>query len=237
MGGFNIMRSWLIVASLAISATGVFADTAQENLKDASEVFTEIMAAPDRGIPQDLLAKSQCVVVIPSLKKGAFIVGAEYGRGVAECRRPERGWGAPAMLRVEGGSVGLQIGGTSTDVVLLVMDQRGMDKLMSDKFTLGADAAVAAGPVGRTAQAATDVQLHAEILAWSRSRGAFAGISLSGATLRPDDKRNEELYGHKVAVREVLTGNMTRPEAIRPLIAELDKYSDRGGDSADRQRR
>jgi lipid-binding SYLF domain-containing protein len=230
------MRSWLIVASLAISATGVFADTAQENLKDASEVFTEIMATPDRGIPQDLLAKAQCVVVIPSLKKGAFIVGAEYGRGVAECRRPERGWGAPAMLRVEGGSVGFQIGGTSTDVVMLVMDQRGMDKLMSDKFTLGADAAVAAGPVGRTATAATDVQLHAEILAWSRSRGAFAGISLSGATLRPDEKRNEELYGHKVAVREVLTGDMPRPEAVRPLIAELDKYSDRG-DSADRQRR
>jgi len=220
------MRSVLIMASLAVSATGIFAETAQESLKDSAEIFSEIMATPDRGIPQDLLAKAQCVVVIPGLKKGAFVVGAEYGRGVAECRRPDRaGWSAPASIRVEGGSVGFQIGGTSTDVVMLVMDQRGMDKLTQDKFTLGADAAVAAGPVGRTAQAATDVQLHAEILAWSRSRGAFAGISLSGATLRPDDKRNEELYGHKMSNREVLTSNMPIPEPARPLIAELDRYS------------
>jgi len=219
-----------------VSATGIFAETAQESLKDSAEIFSEIMATPDRGIPQDLLAKAQCVVVIPGLKKGAFVVGAEYGRGVAECRRPDRsGWSAPASIRVEGGSVGFQIGGTSTDVVMLVMSQRGMDKLTQDKFTLGADAAVAAGPVGRNAQAATDLQLHAEILAWSRSRGAFAGISLSGATLRPDDKRNEELYGHKMSNREVLTSNMPIPEPARPLIAELDRYSPYK-DSADRHR-
>jgi SH3 domain-containing YSC84-like protein 1 len=232
------MRSLLIVASLAVSATGIFAETAQETLQNAAQVFSEVMSAPDKGIPRDLLEKSQCVVVIPSLKKGAFVVGAEYGRGVAECRRPDRaGWSAPALMRVEGGSVGFQIGGTSTDVVMLVMSQRGMDKLTQDKFTLGADAAVAAGPVGRTAQAATDLQLHAEILAWSRSRGAFAGISLDGATLRPDDKRNEELYGHKMSNREVLTSNMRPPEAARPLIAELDRYPWRGdGSSADRQR-
>lgn len=230
------MRSVLIVASLVVSATGIFAETAQESLKDSAEIFSEIMATPDRGIPQDLLAKAQCVVVIPGLKKGAFVVGAEYGRGVAECRRPDRsGWSAPASIRVEGGSVGFQIGGTSTDVVMLVMSQRGMDKLTQDKFTLGADAAVAAGPVGRNAQAATDLQLHAEILAWSRSRGAFAGISLSGATLRPDDKRNEELYGHKMSNREVLTSNMPIPEPARPLIAELDRYSPYK-DSADRHR-
>jgi len=233
------MRSLLIVTSLAISATGVFAETAQENLKDSAEIFSEIMATPDRGIPQDLLSKAQCVVIVPSLKKGAFVVGAEYGRGVAECRRPDRsGWSAPASMRVEGGSVGFQIGGTSTDVVMLVMSQRGMDKLTQDKFTLGADAAVAAGPVGRNAQAATDLQLHAEILAWSRSRGAFAGISLSGATLRPDDKRNEELYGHKMSNREILTSNMAIPESARPLIAELDKYSPykEHDNSADRRR-
>lgn len=233
------MRSLLLLATVAVSATGVFAETAQESLKDASEVFSEIMATPDKGIPQDLLAKAQCAVIIPGLKKGAFVVGGEYGRGVAECRRPDgTGWGAPAAVRIEGGSVGFQIGGTSTDVVMLVMSQRGMDKLTTDKFTLGADAAVAAGPVGRTATAATDVELHAEILAWSRSRGAFAGISLSGATLRPDEKRNEELYGHKMSNREVLTGHMTAPEAARPLIAELDKYSLRGeGNAADRQKR
>jgi lipid-binding SYLF domain-containing protein len=230
------MRNLLILASLTVCATGVFAETAQESLKDSSEVFSEIMATPDKGIPQDLLSKAQCVVVIPGLKKGAFVVGAEYGRGVAECRRPDRsGWSAPASVRVEGGSVGFQIGGTSTDVVMLVMSQRGMDKLTQDKFTLGADAAVAAGPVGRNAQAATDLQLHAEILAWSRSRGAFAGISLDGATLRPDNKRNEELYGHKMSNREVLTSNMPIPESARPLIAELDRYSPYK-DSADRHR-
>jgi lipid-binding SYLF domain-containing protein len=234
------MRSLLVLASIAVSATAVFADTAQDTLKDSAQVFSEIMATPDKGIPQDLLEKAQCVVVIPGLKKGAFVIGGEYGRGIAECRRPDRtGWGAPAAIRVEGGSVGFQIGGSSTDVVMLVLSQRGMDKLSADKFTLGADAEVAAGPVGRTAQAATDVELHAEILAWSRSRGAFAGISLKGATLRPDDKRNEELYGHKMSNREVLTGNMAVPEAARPLIAELDKYSPRkeGGSTADPQKR
>jgi SH3 domain-containing YSC84-like protein 1 len=231
------MRSLLILASLAVTATAVLADTAQDNLKDAAQVFSEIMATPDKGIPQDLLAKAQCVVVIPGLKKGAFVVGGEYGRGVAECRRPDRSaWSAPAMIRVEGGSVGFQIGGTSTDVVMLVMDQRGMDKLTQDKFTLGADAAVAAGPVGRTAAAQTDVELHAEILTWSRSRGAFAGISLEGATLRPDDKRTEELYGHKMSNREILTTNMRPPEAARPLIAELDRYSPRKDSDADRRR-
>lgn len=233
------MKSLLVAASLTVVATAVYADTARENLQDAAQVFTEIMATPDKGIPQDLLEKAQCVVVIPGLKKGAFIVGGEYGRGVAECRRSGRGWGAPGMVRVEGGSFGLQIGGTSTDVVMLVMSQRGMDKLMSDKFTLGADASVAAGPVGRTAAAQTDVELHAEILAWSRSRGAFAGISLNGATLRPDNTRNEEIYGHKVSNREVLTSDMPAPAEARPLRAELDKYSPRPehGSSADRERR
>ena len=234
------MRSLWIAASLAIAATAVYAETARENLQDAAQVFTEIMATPDKGIPQDLLEKAQCVVIVPGVKKGAFIVGAEYGRGVAECRRPDRsGWGAPAAVRIEGGSVGLQIGGSSTDVVLLVMSQRGMDKLMTDRFTLGADAAVAAGPVGRNAAAQTDVELHAEILGWSRSRGAFAGISLNGATLRPDNDRNEELYGHKISNREVLTSHIAPPEGARPLIAELDKYSpvSERGNSADRQRR
>src|ERR1700761_1594259 len=146
------MRYTGLVAAFALSTTALLADTAQERLNDATAVFSEIMRTPDKGIPQDLLAKAQCVIIVPGLKKGAFIVGGEYGRGFAECRRPEgRGWGAPAAVRVEGGSFGFQIGGSSTDIVMLVMNQRGMDRLASDKFTIGADASAAAGPVGRTA--------------------------------------------------------------------------------------
>jgi lipid-binding SYLF domain-containing protein len=184
------------------------------------------MNTPDKGIPQDLLAKAQCVIVVPGLKKGAFVVGGQYGRGFAECRHADgMGWGAPGAVRVEGGSVGFQIGGSSTDVVMLVMNQRGMDRLLGDKFTLGADASVAAGPVGRTANADTDVRMTAEILAWSRSKGLFAGISLSGATLRPDEEVNAELYGRKIGNRDVLNGGVEPPPAAHSLRAELDKYS------------
>ena len=219
------MRTFTIFAALAISATGlVAAENAADRLSDAASVFHEIMGTPDKGIPQDLLNRAECVVIVPGLKKGAFIVGGEYGKGFAECRNGN-GWGAPAAMRVEGGSVGFQIGGSETDVVMLVMNQEGMNKLMRDKFTLGADASVAAGPVGRTAQAATDAELHAEILAWSRARGVFAGISLNGATMRPDEKADAEIYGHKMSTREILAGNMKPPESAHPLIAELDRYS------------
>jgi lipid-binding SYLF domain-containing protein len=195
-------------------------------LNSASDVFKEVMATPDKGIPRDLLAKAQCVVIVPGLKKAAFVLGGEFGRGFVVCRNAGgAGWTAPAAIRMEGGSFGLQIGGSSTDLVMLVMNRRGMDKLLSDKFTLGADAAVAAGPVGRTANAQTDVQMSAEILAWSRSQGIFAGLALKGATLRPDQSENETLYGHKMTTREVLTGNMAPPAAAKPLIAELDRYS------------
>jgi len=234
------MKSKLaILACLLLPGASLFADTAQDTLKDSSDVFSEIMKTPDKGIPEDLLSDAQCVIIVPGLKKGAFIVGGEYGRGVAECRRADKaGWGAPAMVRVEGGSVGFQIGGSSTDVVMLVMSQKGMDRLMSDKFTLGADAAVAAGPVGRNAKAATDLELHAEILAWSRSRGAFAGISLNGATMRPDNDRNAQLYGHKISNREILTSNTAAPAAAEPLLAELGRYSrHEGSSSADRSKR
>jgi lipid-binding SYLF domain-containing protein len=195
------------------------------------------MATPDKAIPQDLLRKAQCVVIVPGLKKGAFVVGGEYGRGFALCRRPGGlGWTAPAAVRMEGGSVGFQIGGSSSDIIMLVMSQRGMDRLMSDKFTIGAEAAAAAGPVGRNAQAATDLELHAEMLTWSRSRGAFAGISLNGATMRPDESVNKELYTQKMSNREILQGSMPPPPEARPLIAELDKYSPVSGD-ASRERR
>jgi SH3 domain-containing YSC84-like protein 1 len=220
------MRYIGMVASLALSATALFAETAQERLQDSKAVFSEVMQTPDKGIPQDLLAKAQCVIIVPGLKKGAFIVGGEYGRGFAVCRRRGGlGWGPPAAVRMEGGSVGFQIGGSSTDIVMLVMSQRGMDRLMTDKFTLGGDASVAAGPVGRTVDAETDLELRAEMLAWSRARGVFAGISLNGATMRPDNDVNAELYGHKMSNREVLTGNMPVPDAARPLIHELDRYS------------
>ena len=233
------MRRSVLIASFLISATALLADTVQERLNDATAVFSEIMGTPDKGIPQDLLEKAQCVVIVPSLKKGAFVVGGEFGRGFVECRKSGVGWGAPAAIRMEGGSVGFQIGGSSTDVVMLVMNERGMDRLLSDKFTLGADASVAAGPVGRTAAAETDTRLTAEILAWSRAKGLFAGIALKGATLRPDEKENASLYGHSMTNREILTGNMAPPAAASQLIAELDKYSSRkeGAGSAERKRR
>ncbi len=233
------MRRSVLIGSFLISATALLADTVQERLGDATAVFSEIMGTPDKGIPQDLLEKAQCVVIVPSLKKAAFVVGGEFGRGFVECRRGGAGWGAPAAIRMEGGSFGFQIGGSSTDVVMLVMNQRGMDRLLSDKFTLGADASVAAGPVGRTAAAETDARLTAEILAWSRAKGLFAGIALKGATLRPDEKENASLYGHTMTNREIITGNMAPPAAASQLIAELDKYSLRkeGSGSADRKRR
>jgi lipid-binding SYLF domain-containing protein len=202
------------------------ADSAQERLDKSARVLGEIMRAPDKGIPQDLLDKAECVIVLPDLKKGAFIVGGEYGRGFAECRkRSGTGWGAPAAMKFEGGSVGFQIGGTEADIVMLVMNRHGMDKLLGDKFTLGADATVAAGPVGRTAAANTDLKMTAEILAWSRSKGLFAGIALKGATLRPDTKENAELYGHEMTTHDIVLGNVTPPAAAHPLIAELDRYS------------
>lgn len=220
------MKRIAITATLLLPMVAFAADTAQERLDNAATVFSEIMSTPDKGIPQDLLAKAQCVVIVPGFKKAAFVVGAEFGRGFAECRHQDgTGWGAPGSVRIEGGSFGFQIGGSSTDVVMLVMNREGMNKLLGDKFTLGADASVAAGPVGRTASADTDVKMTAEILAWSRAKGIFAGLSLSGATLRNDEDANTELYGHKVDNKEVLNGHTASPAGAHRLIAELDKYS------------
>jgi lipid-binding SYLF domain-containing protein len=211
---------------LILSTVAMAAETAAERLTESATVFSDIMRTPDKGIPQDLLAKAACVIIVPGLKKGAFVVGGEYGRGFAECRHEDgTGWGAPGAVRVEGGSFGFQIGGSSTDVVMLVMNRTGMNRLLGDKFTLGADASVAAGPVGRTANADTDVKMTAEILAWSRSKGLFAGISLSGATLRNDLDVNAELYGRKIDNREVLGGHIEPPAAARELRSALDKYS------------
>jgi lipid-binding SYLF domain-containing protein len=182
------------------------------------------MGAKDNGIPEDLLGKAQCVGVIPNLKRAGFIVGAKYGKGLVTCRAGGS-WSAPEMVRIEGGSVGLQIGAGETDVVFIVMNERGMNRLMKDKFTVGGDASVMAGPVGRSAQAQTDAAMHAEILAYSRSRGVFAGIALDGATLRPDNDENRELYGHEVTAQEILHGRVTPPASAEPLYSELNRYA------------
>jgi len=197
-------------------------------LRTSSEVLSEIMNAPDRGIPQDLLEKSQCVVIVPGLKKAAFIIGGKYGRGFILCRANSGlGWSAPAAVMVEGGSFGFQIGGSETDAIMLVMNKRGAEKLFSSKFTLGADASVAAGPVGRSSSAETDLKLHAEILTYSRSRGVFAGVALNGATLRPDKETNAELYGGGMTTRQIVMGSSKRPASTVELVANLNKYSAR----------
>ena len=211
-------------------ATLVAADKSKtaERLDAAAALFTEIMAAPDKSIPQDLLEKSQCIVLVPGLKKGAFVFGGKYGRGFSVCRNPAgQGWGPPAAIRIEGGSFGIQIGFSSSDVVLLVMNERGMQKLTTSKFTIGADATAAIGPVGRNATAQTDALMHAEILSWSRSRGAFAGASLDGATLRNDLDENQAMYGKRWTSKQILGSGATIPPMASKMIAELNKYSPR----------
>jgi lipid-binding SYLF domain-containing protein len=219
-------KMFVLIAALGCSPLGLLADTAAERLEESARIMHEIMQTPDQGIPQDLLNKAYCVVIVPSLKKGAFVVGGQYGKGFTICRRGQgMGWGAPGAVRVEGGSFGFQIGGSSTDVVMLIMNEHGMKDLDKDKFTLGGDASVAAGPVGRTATANTDAYMTAEILSWSRSKGLFAGVSLSGASLRPDRDSNLELYGAKLDNKQILMTKTEPPPAAHALIAELDKYS------------
>jgi lipid-binding SYLF domain-containing protein len=207
-----------------LSGLGYAADDQPRRIEKAAEVFQDIMATPDKGIPQDLIARAHCIVIVPDLKKGAFIIGAKYGKGAVTCRMADGKWSAPGSIRVEGGSVGFQIGGEVTDVVMLVMNQTGMDKLLGDKFTLGGEGEVAAGPVGREASAQTDAKLSAEILSYSRNHGLFAGISLTGATLRPDAKDNEELYGKAVTNREAVTGKVAPPASATKLLSELNQY-------------
>jgi lipid-binding SYLF domain-containing protein len=218
-----------LLAAFALSATLLSAASdAPVRLKSAAGALKEVMDIPDKSIPQDLLNKAQCIVIVPDLKKGAFIVGAKYGKGFVSCRKKGGvGWSAPGAVRVEGGSIGLQIGGSEMDVFMLVMNERGMDRLLSSKFTLGGDATVAAGPVGRSTQAETDARFTAEILTWSRSRGLFAGISLSGATLREDEDWNIDLYGKKITNREIVTGGVAAPKGAETLLSELDRYSSR----------
>jgi lipid-binding SYLF domain-containing protein len=211
-----------------LALTPLFAKNPEpvKRLEEAAAVFSEIMATPDKGIPQDLLEKAHCIVIVPGLKKGAFIVGGKYGKGYLSCRnRGGAGWSAPGTVRIEGGSVGLQIGGSETDLIMLLMNERGADRLLSSKFTLGAEGDVAAGPVGRSATAQTDVYMRAEILSWPRARGVFAGLALQGATLRQDLEDNDVLYGKKLENREIVTQGIRPPKAAGKLLALLNKYS------------
>jgi len=202
-----------------------------ETLQKAAAVVNEVMGTPDKTTPQELLDKAVCVGVIPSELKFALGVGGSFGRGALVCRRGGNGrWGAPSMFTVGGGSFGLQLGGQATDIVFVVMNPKGAQKLVQSSVKLGADASAAAGPVGRKAEGATDLQLHAEILSYSRSRGLFAGVSLEGAVLKQDDDANQRLYGRTVLPKEILfAGSVTVPRAARPLNAALSKYSPRGG--------
>lgn len=219
------MRMFL-AAALAIAPLLAKNSEPVKRLDEAATVFAEIMATPDKGIPQDMLANAHCIVIVPGLKTAAFLIGGKYGKGYVSCRNKSgNGWSAPGTVRIEGGSVGFQIGGSETDLIMLVMNERGADKLLSSKFTLGAEGSVAAGPVGRTATAQTDAQMHAEILSWSRSQGLFAGLALEGATLRQDLDDNATLYGKKLENRAIVTTSVRAPRAAAKLIALLNKYS------------
>jgi len=224
------MRKYLAAVLALCMATPLFAQQKeQERLRDSYNVLREILGAPDKGIPHDLLNKADCVVVFPSVKKAAFIVGGSYGRGVMTCRSGAnfRGrWSAPAFFALEGGSFGLQIGGQATDFVLLVMNEKGAKSVMTSKVKLGGDASVAAGPVGRAASAETDVVMNAEILSWSRNKGVFAGISLEGSTLRSDDDANKNLYGKDINAQQIiLHGAVKTPPSGSGLISLLNRVS------------
>jgi SH3 domain-containing YSC84-like protein 1 len=196
---------------------------AQKRVVSSAEVLSEILHAKDRGIPENLVAKAQCVGIVPSLKRAGFIVGAKYGKGVVVCRTA-RGWSGPSTIRIEGGSFGFQIGAGETDLVFIVMNRHGVRDLMKDKFTLGGDATAMAGPVGRSSEAQTDALMRAEILGYSRAHGIFAGVALEGSTLRPDNSDNRELYGRDVTQRQILTGGVGRPAIAEPIYAELNRY-------------
>lgn len=217
-----------IVCALVVGVSGLSASAQskaklQERLTDAGQVLDEIMATPDKGIPQQILAGASCVAVIPHYKKGAFVIGAQYGQGAATCRTP-RGWSAPVFVKLEGGSFGWQIGGQSTDLVLVAMNERGLQDMLKAKFKIGGDAAASAGPVGRNAQAGTDWKLNAEILTYSRSKGLFAGLDLDGTVLSAngDDMRAE--YGANVPYESVLKGDQPTPENARPFVRTVARY-------------
>jgi lipid-binding SYLF domain-containing protein len=214
-----------VVTFLVIALPLLAGKEEEKRLKEATTTLTEMAGAGDKGIPASLLNKAVCAIVVPGVKKGGFIVGGKYGRGFASCRTGQGSWSAPAGMRIEGGSFGLQIGGAETDVILLVMNKSGMEKLLKSKFTLGGEASIAGGPVGRETQAMTDAMMRAQILSWSRSRGVFGSLSLEGATLRQDNEPNDNLYGKGTKNETVLTGKVPVPAAAEGFVGTLAKYS------------
>ena len=225
-----IRKSILIFGLAAIALTAYAANKEQQRLENCGVVMHEVLDVPE-NIPQAVMDKAECVIVFPSVLKAAFVFGGEYGRGAMVCRSGEHfhgPWGAPAMMALEGGSAGFQIGGEATDLVLLVMNQRGADAILSNKVKLGGDASVAAGPLGRDASADTDASMRAEFLSYSRSRGLFAGLSLEGTTVRPDDDATADVYGRKLTAREiVINGHTVVPVSGRHLVTVLEKHSPR----------
>ena len=219
----------VLLAGPGFLANGFAADDgppeASKRIRESAAVLGEIMNAGDKAIPRDLLEKAQCVGIIPNLKRAGFIVGAKYGKGVVTCRTEGAGWSGPATVRIEGGSIGFQIGLGETDLIFIVNHRSGMAALDKDKFTVGGDASAMAGPVGRSTTAETDAMMHAEILSWSRSRGVFAGVSLEGATLRPDNDDNTKVYGHPVTQREILHGEIPAPHSASVLYEELNRWA------------
>jgi SH3 domain-containing YSC84-like protein 1 len=212
----------LILASLAVAATSDRKDD-MVRIDNATRVFRSIMRTPDHAIPDDLLSSASCIAIIPGEKQAAFLVGAKYGKGIVTCRTPH-GWSAPAFLSVAGGSYGFQIGASSTDIVMIFKNRHGLADLLSDKFRVGADATAAAGPVGRHVAAATNITLHSEILTYARSRGAFAGVSLNGAVVQPDDSGDAAMYGPNVRTKQILDGAVHVPVSARRLIVALRHY-------------
>ena len=221
----RILASVIVMASLAVPAVADSSrDDDVERIQRSEQIFNEIMSAPDKGVPQELLESAKCIAIIPGELKAAFIFGGRYGKGLVTCRTPH-GWSAPVFLAIGGGSFGWQIGGSSTDIVMVVRNDRGMQSLLSDKFKIGADATAAAGPVGRHAGASTDIKLNAEILTYSRSKGAFAGVSLDGAVVHADQSGDEALYGPNANRKEILQGKVTVPEVAEPLVKEIADYA------------
>jgi SH3 domain-containing YSC84-like protein 1 len=197
---------------------------ATDRVQAAADVLNEIQSAPDSGVPNEILGRADCVAVVPSMLKGGFVVGGKYGRGLASCRTP-KGWSAPAFFTVKGGSFGFQIGGQAVDLVMLIMNNEGMQRLLSSKVALGADASVAAGPVGRHAEGNTDWKMRAQVLTYSRARGIFAGASLNGAVLKQDKDSTRDFYGHMVTFKAALTGEVDPPAAANPFLSSLAKWA------------
>lgn len=223
---FKLSICVTVFATIANSAMAAAKDDVGHRLKESATVLSEVMAISDKSIPQDLLEKAHCIVIVPGLKKGAFIFGGKYGKGFISCRgKGHTGWSAPGAVRIEGGSFGFQIGGSESDVILLVLNARGAERLLQSKFTVGAEGEVAAGPVGRDSSAQTDAKMTAEILSWNRSRGLFAGISLQGATLREDKEDNRLLYGSPMKNSEIVEKWQAPTAEAQALLELLKKYS------------